>query len=163
MSIERNLGKREGSNRPQDFEAARKLLEEDKWIKDDPVAKKVMEDEGMTEAAIMRAIQIEASKQGCRLFRNNCGQAITKSGNIIRFGLANPGGSDLIGWKPVTITKEWIGQRIAVFTAIEVKCPGKKPTQSQADFIEAVKKAGGIALVACSVEESLENIKGVKS
>jgi len=50
MSIERNLGKREGSNRPQDFEAARKLLEEDKWIKDDPVAKKVLEDEGMTEA-----------------------------------------------------------------------------------------------------------------
>lgn len=50
MSIERNLGKREGSNRPQDWESARKMLEEDKWIKDDPVAKKVLENEGITEA-----------------------------------------------------------------------------------------------------------------
>jgi len=111
-----------------------------------------------SEAAIMRAIQIEASKQGCRLFRNNCGQAITKSGNIIRFGLANPGGSDLIGWTPVTITKDMVGKICCVFTAIEVKRPRKKPTQAQADFIEAVKKAGGIALVACSVEEVLREI-----
>ena len=111
-----------------------------------------------SEAAIMRAIQIEATKQGSRLFRNSCGQAITASGNIIRFGLANPGGSDLIGWTPVTITKDMVGKICCVFTAIEVKRPRKKPTQAQADFIEAVKKAGGIALVACSVEEVLREI-----
>src|SRR3990172_816056 len=113
----------------------------------------------MTEADIMRAIQIEVSKHNCRLFRNNCGQAITASGNIIRFGLANPGGSDLIGWTPVLITQDMVGSRVCIFTAIEVKRPRKKPTQSQADFIEAVKKAGGIALVACSVEEVLSVLK----
>ncbi|OHB71883.1 MAG: hypothetical protein A2W23_06445 [Planctomycetes bacterium RBG_16_43_13] len=112
-----------------------------------------------SEAAIMRAIQIEASKHGWRFFRNSCGQAITASGNIIRFGLANPGGSDLIGWVPVTITPDMVGSKVCIFTAIEVKRPKKKPTQSQADFIEAVKKAGGIALVACSVEEVLEGLK----
>ena len=112
-----------------------------------------------SEAAIMRAIQIAVGEHGVRLFRNNCGQAITASGNVIRFGLANPGGSDLIGWVPVTITKDMIGSRVCVFTAIEVKRPRKKPTQAQADFIEAVKKAGGIAMVACSVEEVLSVLK----
>ena len=49
MSIE-DLKMKPNSNRPEDFKAARKMLEEDEWIKNDPVAKKVLENEGMTEA-----------------------------------------------------------------------------------------------------------------
>jgi len=113
-----------------------------------------------TEAAIMRAVQLETSKRGTRLMRNNCGQAITESGNIIRFGLANPGGSDLIGWTPTIVTEDMVGKRIAIFVSVEVKkSPRQKPTQAQADFLDAVKKAGGIALVACSVEEVLTALK----
>jgi hypothetical protein len=52
MSIENhlNLGKQEGSNRPQDFEAAWELLRQDPWLKDDEVAQKVLENGGVTEA-----------------------------------------------------------------------------------------------------------------
>jgi len=113
-----------------------------------------------TEAAIMRAIQIAVSKQGdCRLLRNNVGVAVTESGSVIRFGLA-VGSSDLIGWTPVIITEDMIGKQVAVFTSIEVKrSPRQKPTQEQLNFLDAVKKAGGIALVACSVEEVLDALK----
>jgi len=114
----------------------------------------------MTEAAIMRAIQLAVSKQGdCRLLRNNVGVAVTESGSVIRFGLA-VGSSDLIGWTPITVTEDMIGKRIAVFTSVEVKrSPRQKPTQEQFNFLDAVKKAGGIAIVACSVEEVLTALK----
>ena len=113
-----------------------------------------------TEAAIMRAIQLAVSKQGdCRLLRNNVGVAVTESGSVIRFGLA-VGSSDLIGWTPVTVTQDMVGSRVCIFTAIEVKrSPRQKPTQEQLNFLAAVKKAGGIALVACSVEEALDALK----
>ena len=116
--------------------------------------------EPKTEAAIMRQIQLAVSKQGdCRLLRNNVGVAVTKTGSVVRFGLA-VGSSDLIGWTPTIVTEDMVGKRIAIFVSVEVKkSPRQKPTQAQADFLDAVKKAGGIALVACSVEEVLTALK----
>jgi len=131
------------------------------------------EDEGMikSETKIMREIMLELTKVGSRIFRSNTGNGymgkfvtILPNGDVVlrnwrrvQFGLC-VGGSDLIGWTPVTITKDMVGKICCVFTAIEVKRPRKKPTQAQTDFIEAVKKAGGIAMVACSVEEVLREI-----
>ena len=100
----------------------------------------------MTEAAIMRQIQLAMTKLGHRVFRNSVGVATTDTGYVIRFGLA-VGSSDLIGW-----TSD------GKFLAIEVKRPGKKTTQAQRDFIEAVRKAGGIAMVACSAEEAVAGL-----
>ena len=101
----------------------------------------------MTESDIMREIQLAATKLGSRLMRNNCGQAVTENGYVIRFGLGNPGGADLIGW---TSTGK--------FLAIEVKRPGKSPTVEQRNFLDAVTKAGGVAGVARSVEDAMEII-----
>lgn len=101
-----------------------------------------------TEADIMREIQLALSRLACRVFRNNCGQAVTENGYVIRFGVANPGGSDLIGW---TATGR--------FLAIEVKRPGKNPTKEQRNFLDAVVKAGGVAGVARSVEDAVEIIR----
>lgn len=36
---------------------------------------------------------------------------------------------------------------------IEVKVPGKKPTEHQDEFMEAVRKAGGVSFVATSVDD----------
>ncbi len=48
--------------------------------------------------------------------------------------------------------------------AIEVKAPGYHPSQDQVIFIDNVNEAGGIAFIAYSVEDVIENlgIEGVK-
>lgn len=99
----------------------------------------------ISEADVMRLIQMEASKIGARLWRNNVGTAETKNGSFIRFGLC-VGSSDLIG-----IYK-------GRFLAIEVKAKGKKPTEEQTNFVNFVNKFGGIAGVCYSVEDFLNLI-----
>lgn len=113
----------------------------------------------MSETELMRRLQVFGSKLTARLFRNNTGMAWqgkirkNRDGSIT---LQNPrplhaglvkGGSDLIGWTPVTITQAMVGERIAVFTAVEVK-DGTKATDEQEAFIAAVLAAGGYAGVA---------------
>lgn len=101
-----------------------------------------------------------------RVFRNNVGKAVAydfknkkiiKPIRVIEFGLC-VGSSDLIGWKSVEITPEMVGQRIAVFVAIETKRPRKsKTSDEQHDFIRTVQNAGGIGLIAKS-EKELEQL-----
>lgn len=105
------------------------------------------------ESEIMRRIQLAATAHGARLLRNNVGQARTADGRVIRFGLANPGGADLIGWQPLVITREHMGMSLARFIACEVKRPGGKPTPEQFAFLDAVRRAGGLAVVAHSEQE----------
>src|SRR5690242_12972385 len=57
------------------------------------------------------------------------------------------GSSDTIGWTPVIITEAMIGRKIAVFTAVEIKHETEL-SDKQANFIEEVQEAGGIAGVA---------------
>ena len=104
----------------------------------------------MSEAALMRRIQMRASDMGDRLFRNNVGCVWIKR-FFLRYGLC-VGSSDLIGWKRVTITEDMVGQRVAVFYAVEVKA-GTKTTKEQAHFLKEVIQAGGVGLVAHSVDD----------
>lgn len=65
-------------------------------------------------------------------------------------GLVNgdpvPGQSDLNGWLSVLVTPEMVGQRIAVFTALEAKrTEGGRTSADQINFVDQVTKAGGIA------------------
>lgn len=107
-----------------------------------------------TEADIMRQIQIAVCESGARLFRNNVGLARQQDGRIIRFGMG-VGSADLVGFTPKIIN----GNKIAVFTAIEVKHKGK-PTKQQLSFLSMVRDFGGIAGVAHSIEEALIIIGG---
>jgi hypothetical protein len=75
------------------------------------------------------------------VWRNNQGAYKHPSGHYIRYGVCNPGGSDLIGI--------FRGK----FLAIETKIPGKNPTPEQQLFIDMVNKHGGIAGVVRSVED----------
>jgi hypothetical protein len=106
----------------------------------------------MNETNLMNTILL--ANHGCRLFRNNTGAIKDQTGRLVRFGLCK-GSSDLIGFKPVTITPEMVGRTVAIFTAIEVKTPGGKPTPEQLHFVKRVKDHGGIAGIARSVEEML--------
>lgn len=104
------------------------------------------------EAKVQNNIRLALGRGLVRLFRNNTGALKDQQGRLVQFGLCK-GSSDLIGWRSTTITPEHVGQQLAVFVAIEVKDKGR-PTPEQLAFIEAVRKAGGIAGVARSIEEA---------
>jgi hypothetical protein len=85
----------------------------------------------------------------------NTGDFIVKHGRIVDFGVCNPGGSDLIGWKSVTITPDMVGKKLAVFTGLEVKTSTGRPTKEQVNFIQAVRSAGGFAGIVRSVDDAV--------
>ena len=120
-----------------------------------------------TESDIMRRIQVALSRVGARVFRNNVGLAwqgkvlrfpetryievhpsdiVIRGARPIHYGLCE-GSSDLIGW-----TKT--GQ----FLAVEAKNT-TKPTVEQTSFIGAVNWAGGVAFIAHSPDEALEEYR----
>jgi hypothetical protein len=110
------------------------------------------------ETSVVQECRLVASECQTILHRNNRGAFKDETGRFVRFGVGDPGGSDLLGWKSVTITPEMVGKKIAVFTALECKIPGWKPSgaaqikhyNEQLNFINAVKDAGGIAgFVTC--------------
>lgn len=92
-----------------------------------------------------------------RLFRNNSGSLPDpRTGRYVQFGVASPGGSDLIGWRTITVTPDLVGHQLAIFTAIEVKTATGRATPAQRNFIHAVREAGGIAGIARSVADALK-------
>jgi len=113
----------------------------------------------MTEKNIQTRILLATGKHpNIRLFRNNTGQGW--QGQTQRDGakliITNPrplmaglhkGSSDLIGWKTVEITPEMIGQKLAVFCAVEVKTGSGRTTVEQENFLQIVRAAGGIGVV----------------
>lgn len=117
---------------------------------------------------------------GARVFRNQVGEGwygkTRFAGKGPIFGkpivtIENPrrlvaglcvGSSDLIGWQSIEIRPEMVGQRVAVFTAIEGKT-GRTPTSDEQDnFLEAVREAGGIALIVrdeAEIETAVQQVK----
>ena len=125
----------------------------------------------MTERALLSTILLQASRVGARLFRNNTGQGwvgMEVHRTVETITLAHPrplhaglcvGSSDLIGWTPVRITADMVGQTVAVFTAVEVKTGRLQATPDQQNFIEAVRSAGGLAGVARSESDAEKIIR----
>lgn len=104
------------------------------------------------ETSLQNLIRITLSKLGIVNFRNNTGVLPDKHGRPIRFGLCK-GSSDIIGIKPVRITKDMVGQVIGQFVALEVKTKTGKTTEDQEKFLARVKRAGGFACVVRSAGE----------
>lgn len=65
-----------------------------------------------------------------------------------------PGFSDLIGWRRLTIGPEHVGMTIAQVVAIEVKSGTGRASKQQLAFLDAVRRDGGIAIVARSVDDA---------
>jgi len=130
----------------------------------------------MSEAHSMVSylVDVEASRRGWRVFRNNVGRAwlghVTEEymingkrgpekvielmgAHMIPYGLC-VGSSDRIGWRPVEVAP---GRVIAQFLAIEVKTSAySKLSEEQRNFLEQVQKAGGCAMIARRVGTELE-------
>lgn len=128
------------------------------------------------ETNIMKLIMVKLSSIGFTMFRNNTAQAyvgnraihikkdgsypcksgdiIVQQGRILHAGLTK-GSSDLIGWKTIIVTPEMVGQKIAIFTAVEVKTQIGRATPEQKIFISNVENAGGIAKIMRSPDDEL--------
>lgn len=111
----------------------------------------------MSEMAVLRRILEACARGEVRLFRNNVGALEDKTGRVVRYGLCK-GSSDLIGYRTVEITPDMVGQRLAVFVALEVKDKGRL-TAEQAQFLEVVRRAGGIAAEVRSVEDAERSLR----
>jgi hypothetical protein len=115
----------------------------------------------MIESDAAKNILRRVTAFGVTLFRNNVGTGwvgvhTIKAGVLtlkqfrrIVFGLC-VGSSDYIGF-----TKKIIdGKQVAVFTAFEIKrSMSAKRTKEQADFINMVKKNGGIAGFVSTIDD----------
>lgn len=107
----------------------------------------------MSEASTQQDIRLAlGSAPSIRTFRNNCGQYKTLDGRWVKFGLMT-GSADLIGWQTVTITPDMVGQQFARFLSVEVKAPNGVVRPEQLVWADNVRKAGGIAVIARSVDD----------
>lgn len=103
---------------------------------------------GMSEQVLMKQIMIAVSEHGGRVWRNNSGAYKDAKGHFIRYGVASPGGSDLIGYT-----------RRGQFLAIEVKYGRTAVTSEQRRFVESVRAAGGVGVIAYTIEDVLEALE----
>jgi hypothetical protein len=107
------------------------------------------------EAKVQADVRMEVARQGGRIWRNNRGAAVDKTGRQIRFGLGNDSSavdkvcksSDLIGIMPG-----------GTFVAYEIKEPGWLYTGTprevaQANFLALVVALGGIGKFITDVEQ----------
>lgn len=122
---------------------------------------------GTSEAAVQAAVRLEAARKGLRLWRNNVGALIDARGVPVRYGLANDSkqlnavikSADLIGWRPLVIEPQHVGQVVAQFLSREVKAvgwhyTGDKHEQAQLAWAQLVTAGGGDAAF-CTGEGTL--------
>lgn len=96
--------------------------------------------------------------------RDNAKRLITlQNFSPLQSGIPNKGGgSDIIGWRPVEITPEMTGRRVAIFLACEVKTPEDGLSTKQDNFLRQVQRSGGIGFVARTPEEAVEQLQNVE-
>jgi len=107
----------------------------------------------------MREFMLRFGRGAVRLFRANAGMAWTGrvvARNARTITIENPrpfhgmpdGFADLIGWRSIVVDESMVGQRVALFVALEVKHGKGRTSAAQRRFHDAVHAAGGIAIIA---------------
>ena len=110
----------------------------------------------MQETELQNRIRLAIGRlTNVRLFRNNVGLFKTIDGRSVQTGLC-VGSSDLIGFTSKIITPDMVGQKVAIFTAIEVKTPKGKVSDTQYNFMNLVANHGGISSIVRSIDEALD-------
>lgn len=87
------------------------------------------------------------------------GDVLLRNARPFNTGLP-PGFSDLFGFVPVTITPDMVGQRVAVFVAIECKSATGRARERQGNFLQAVNDNGGRAGIARTPDDALRIVRG---
>ena len=110
------------------------------------------------ESQILAQIRLAIAPHAT-ISRNSIGAYKSPSGHYIKYGLFNPGGADLIGWKTITITPEMVGQKIAQFVGLEVKSATGRIRPEQENFLRVLKAAGGLCGIVRSTQDALGLLK----
>jgi hypothetical protein len=98
----------------------------------------------VTESQLQDQIRLALGRvPGLALWRNNQGVAEIR-GYKVRFGVANPGGGDLIGW----YRGRWV--------EVEIKTETGRQSPEQKIREQLVRKSGGIYVVLRSVDDAHE-------
>ena len=87
------------------------------------------------------------------------GDVVIRGGRPLHAGLC-VGSSDLIGYSALVVRPEHVGQRLAVFAAVEVKTERGRPSAEQTRFINHIEQAGGKAGIARSVSDAHRILSG---
>jgi hypothetical protein len=125
----------------------------------------------LTESALYPEIIAACSHGPTRVFRQQsalawAGKVISRTATTITLAhphamkIGVPGISDLGGLTAVEVTESMIGQVVGVYLAIEAKFGRARPTEEQEAFIAMVRRLGGRAGVARSVEDARLIISG---
>lgn len=81
------------------------------------------------------------------------GDVVVRGGRPLHAGLC-VGSSDLIGYYSMVVGPEQVGQRLAVFAAVEVKSATGRASKEQQQFLNHITTVGGKAGIARSVEDA---------
>lgn len=111
------------------------------------------------ETNVWKQLQLDASPLGYRLHRNQRYKGQTIKGAWVDCGVGGDGGSDLIGYRILTITPEMVGKKIAQFVAQETKVKDKKGSLEQERFLNRIRLDGGLACVSRSINDLREEEK----
>lgn len=104
----------------------------------------------MKETQLVRQVKEYLNYRGHLVDRTNSGVMRAEyKGRVNVVRLAKAGTADITG-----CSKKEMGGK---FLAIECKIKPNKPTQLQEDYLNEIRKRGGIALVAYSLEDVINN------
>lgn len=101
----------------------------------------------MTHTELVNATLVALSARGILCWSNKTGAGFTLQGNFLRFGL--PGSSDILGCIPPT------GRLLAV----ECKTGNATQRKGQREFEAAVRRCGGLYIVARAPADALYAIE----
>lgn len=134
------------------------------------------------ETNISQEIKLAGAQTKTKLFRNSRGlfytldtvpklmAAFARGGMVAakalvgalrktKAGLEFKGSSDLLGWTEIIVTPEMVGQKIAVFTAVEAKTESGVESDDQANWGRIVTESGGIYVLARNPQDFLNGVR----
>lgn len=106
------------------------------------------------QAACVRLLQLHPAVAWAHRMNTGAGRFVYPDGKqsrFLRFGF--PGQADILG----QLRRSHGGR----FLAVEVKRPGEKPTDDQLAFLEAVRYAGGVAILAYSCDDVARELRAL--
>ena len=112
----------------------------------------------MSETDIQNAILIALSDAGYLAHRQHVGTFRTLYGNRT-VNVGQTGMADIAACVPVLITADMVGQTIGAYAEIEVKTLTGKQRTAQKLRELAVKKRGGVYIVARSPDDALDKLR----